>query len=268
MKSATILGTRALPEISWLVKTTSNSLQPAEKPLGGRGVEYISYSAAFIAMSGSSPDIDPLDAIPGSISPGEALRSRAPQQADEIANSGYGASEGVPTGAVPMEGAPFDAAKLIRDHQSGVWRYLRALGAEPPLAEDLTQETFLAVLRKPFEQYHPAATSAYLRKVAHNLFVTHCRRQQSTTTLTDLDRIEIDWSRWTRQDNGEDLILALRECLQSISPRAQTALQMRFRDRASRNEIAEALKLSPDGAKNLMQRAKKALRDCIEHRMQ
>jgi RNA polymerase sigma-70 factor (ECF subfamily) len=199
-------------------------------------------------MSGSSPDIGPLDIDP------PAFDSQA-------------------EGAFRADGSDrrfgsLDCAQLIREHQAGVWRYLRALGAEAPLAEDLTQETFLAVLRKPFQHYHPAATASYLRKVAHNLFVTHCRRNQQTVSLAELDRIEIDWSRWTKEDNGEDLILALRDCLQTVSPRAQLALQMRFHDRASRNEIAEALQLTPDGAKNLMQRAKKALRDCIEHKMQ
>jgi RNA polymerase sigma-70 factor (ECF subfamily) len=39
---------------------------------------------------------------------------------------------------------------------------------------------------------------------------------------------------------------------------------MRFRDRFSRAEIASALAISESGAKNLMQRAKKQLRTCVE----
>ncbi len=69
----------------------------------------------------------------------------------------------------------FDPERIIRDHQSGVWRYLRSLGCDLPLAEDLTQETFLAVLQKPFDDYHPAATAAYLRRVARNLLMTYRR---------------------------------------------------------------------------------------------
>ncbi len=160
-----------------------------------------------------------------------------------------------------------DAAHLVVEHQAGVWRYLRALGADPLLAEDLTQETFLAVLRRPFEQYHPAATAAYLRKVARNLFITHQRRANPTVQLADLEFIDNQWVHWAASDDGDEALAALRSCWPNISPRAQQALEMRFRDRASRTAIAAALQLSPDGAKNLMQRAKKALRECIDRKL-
>jgi RNA polymerase sigma-70 factor (ECF subfamily) len=42
---------------------------------------------------------------------------------------------------------------------------------------------------------------------------------------------------------------------------------MRFRDRLPRVEIAAELKITEHGAKNLMQRAKKQLRGCIERKM-
>ena len=70
----------------------------------------------------------------------------------------------------------FDPVRLIEQHQAGVWRYLRALGCNATEADDLTQETFLAVIQKPFEDYNSAATAGYLRKVAHNLFITVRRR--------------------------------------------------------------------------------------------
>jgi RNA polymerase sigma-70 factor (ECF subfamily) len=44
------------------------------------------------------------------------------------------------------------------------------------------------------------------------------------------------------------------------------ALDMRFRDRSSRSEIAVALGITEHGAKNLMQRAKQQLRVCIERK--
>ncbi len=69
-----------------------------------------------------------------------------------------------------------DLVELIACHQAGVWRYLRALGCDACSADDLTQETFLEVLKRPFEQYNQQATAAYLRRVAHNLFITLRRR--------------------------------------------------------------------------------------------
>lgn len=43
--------------------------------------------------------------------------------------------------------------------------------------------------------------------------------------------------------------------------------EMRFRKDCSREEIAQSLELSEDGAKNLMQRAKQKLRACVEEKL-
>jgi RNA polymerase sigma-70 factor (ECF subfamily) len=158
----------------------------------------------------------------------------------------------------------FDPAQLIEEHQMGIWRYLRALGCDPSQADDLTQETFLAVLQRPFQNYGPAATVAYLRKVAYNHFISAQRRAGKVTAVEDIEQFDRAWEKWAGHDNGEALTEALRECLQHLTERARMALEMRFRDRESRQNIATALGITEHGAKNLMQRAKQRLRQCIE----
>jgi RNA polymerase sigma-70 factor (ECF subfamily) len=172
---------------------------------------------------------------------------------------------------LPAPGPPkttVDAARLIATHQAGVWRYLRVLGCDAALADDLTQETFLRILDHPFEQVHEAATGAYLRRTAHNLFVSHKRREGKAADAARLDAVAADWSRWAERDGGEELLAALRECLPGLTERARSALEMRFRDRSSRAEIAAALGLTEHGARNLMQRAKQQLRECIDRKLQ
>ncbi len=161
----------------------------------------------------------------------------------------------------------FDPVRLIEKHQTGIWRYLRALGCDPAEADDLTQETFLAVLQKPFDDYNRAATASYLRKVAHNLFITVRRRAGRVLPVAEIEQVETIWARWAGQDNGEVMLDYLRECLGELTQRARGALEMRFRDRLPRVEIAAELKITEHGAKNLMQRAKKQLRGCIERKM-
>lgn len=158
----------------------------------------------------------------------------------------------------------FDPVALIRDHQTAVWRYLRALGCTVEQADDFTQETFLAVLEKPFQEYNPNATRAYLRKVAFNLFITAQRRSGRVIAVENVEQYDSDWTRWAGHDDGEAAIDALRECFEQLADRGQLALRMRFREKRSRAEIAEALGMTEHGAKNLMQRAKKRLRDCVE----
>lgn len=158
----------------------------------------------------------------------------------------------------------FDPVELIEQYQSGIWRYLRALGCDPAQADDLTQDTFLAVLRHPFEDYGPAATAGYLRRVAYNQFISAQRRAGKVVPVEDIEQFDRSWEQWAGTDNGEAMIEALGECLEHLTDRARTALEMRFRDRESRAAIAAALGITEHGAKNLMQRAKKQLKTCIE----
>jgi RNA polymerase sigma-70 factor, ECF subfamily len=167
---------------------------------------------------------------------------------------------------IPQELSALDPATLVERYQTGIWRYLRALGCDPAEADDLTQETFLAVLQHTFVDHGPAAVAAYLRRVAHNLLVSARRRAGKVMAVEDIEQFDRAWEDWAGNDEGEARLDALRGCLQQLTDRARMALDMRFRDRSSRSEIAEALGITEHGAKNLMQRAKQQLRACIERK--
>ncbi|MCY3005851.1 MAG: sigma-70 family RNA polymerase sigma factor [Planctomycetota bacterium] len=162
----------------------------------------------------------------------------------------------------------WDPEKLIAEHYLGVWRYLRAIGCPIHLADDLAQETFVAVLRRPFELVSPQSSSAYLRRVAFHLLLEY-KRKFGAVGLTDqaeiLDRY---WTRWAGADASGDRVLDnLAECFQRLSPRAQKSLKMRFEDQASREQIAADLQITENGVKNLQQRAKAQLRQCLEEKL-
>jgi len=158
----------------------------------------------------------------------------------------------------------FDPVRLINTHQKGVWRYLRALGCQADLAEDFTQETFLTVLQKPFQDYNQAATASYLRTVARNLFISHQRRAGRMKLVEDIQFFDVAWKELVRDDDGDELLAALKHCIAALTPRARQALHMRFAEKQTRVDIGAALEITEHGAKNLMQRAKKQLRTCIE----
>ena len=164
--------------------------------------------------------------------------------------------------------AEIDLTALVTLHQSGVWRYLRALGCDASLADDLTQDTFLEVMRRPFVQYNDRATAAYLRRVAHNFFISRRRRDGRMTVTEHADSLESSWMRWAGFDSGDRSIEALTKCFEHLTERAKLALRLRFAEDSSRQSIAERLGISEHGAKNLMQRAKTQLRECVEKKLQ
>jgi RNA polymerase sigma-70 factor (ECF subfamily) len=158
-------------------------------------------------------------------------------------------------------------AAMVREHQAGLWRYLRFLGCEAALAEDLVQETFLAVWRKPFEDRGPQATAGYLRRVAHNLFVSAVRRAKVRPAFRDLAEADRAWAGHAGEDEGDAYRAALRLCLDTLGGKARRALELFYGERGSRKEVGAELGLKPDGVKTLMRRARDALRECIGRRM-
>ncbi len=175
---------------------------------------------------------------------------------------------GYPSGQ-PQESVAPDATTIVLRHQKGVWRYLRMLGCDASTADDLTQETFLKVLgRDTFVYHNEAATSAYLRRTAHNLMVSMVRKTSRVQLSESAEMLDDTWCRWAGADLSGDLAVdALRECLQHLTQRARQALRLRYAEEASRVAIGESLGISEHGARNLMQRAKKQLRSCVESRL-
>lgn len=158
--------------------------------------------------------------------------------------------------------SPDTVQSLVRRHQAEVWRYLRYLGASAELADDLTQETFLQLLRSPLAQRSSGETAAWLRKVARNFYVKSFRRPPFAEA--ELDAIEAGWRDYARDDAGEDSLTRLRECLDRLEGRAREAIRWHYEERRSRAEIAERLGLKNDGVKSLLRRSRAALRACVE----
>ena len=80
------------------------------------------------------------------------------------------------------------------------------------------------------------------------------------------DELDLDWSRWAGDDAGQHLLASLKECLQALGEKAKRAIELRYQEEASRAGIATSLGMSEDGAKNLLQRAKQQLRECVERK--
>ena len=158
-------------------------------------------------------------------------------------------------------------AALVHAHQTGVWRYLRYLGCCPIEADDLTQETFLVVFRDGFEERSPQQTAAYLRTVARNRLLM-VRRSQKKAPEVDLEAAEAVWADVAGGNGMDDYMLALEDCLETgVTPRVRRALDMLYRDRLSRSEMADRLEMAVEGVKTLLRRARSTLRECVERKL-
>jgi len=169
-----------------------------------------------------------------------------------------------------------DVVRLVRAHQAEVWRYVRYLGATPELADDLVQEAFLQLLRAPFVERTPAATSAWLRTVVRNLYVKSFRRPPFASA--DLDAIEATWNGFVGDGDasgealpgaaasGDEALARLRQCLEQLDGRARKVVAWHYEERRSRADIAGRLGIGEDGVKSLLRRTRALLKACVERR--
>lgn len=161
-----------------------------------------------------------------------------------------------------------DVEALIVAHQAGVWRYLRFLGCDRAQADDITQETFLQVLRRGFEERGERETAAWLRTVARNCFLMNVRRTRHVQSVEDLDLADKAWEEGQGDaESGEARLNALRQCLEGIQGKAKQALEMQFMQHRTGEDIAQALGMSHENVRVTLHRAKQALKKCIESKL-
>lgn len=168
-----------------------------------------------------------------------------------------------------------DLPRLVHDYQATVWRYLRYLGADASEADDLTQETFLALTRSGFVEASPSQTSGYLRTVARRQLLMLRRTQRRRISTVELDAADTAWSEafvGAGRPDAEsgpwaDHVEAIRGCVERLEGRARRAIDLMYRDTAGRDAIAQALEMTTDGVKTLLRRTRAKLRECIKQRL-
>jgi RNA polymerase sigma-70 factor (ECF subfamily) len=168
----------------------------------------------------------------------------------------------------PPTHEPIDLASLVQRHQAGVWRYVRFLGADRSEADDLTQETFLAVARGEFVERDERQTAGYLRVVARHQLLALRRRQNREISTVELESADTVWAAAAGPDGSLNGYLdALRDCMAQLEGRARLAIDLHYRVESGRDAIAAALEMKPDGVKTLLRRTRQVLRECVERKI-
>lgn len=146
-------------------------------------------------------------------------------------------------------------SRLLEEHwgeySSDVFNFMRRMGAGPNDAEDLAQETFLRALRGAERFRGDSSVRTWLFGIARNVFrewVRH-RRHRRTERLTDAaDRVanpaaNVPW-------------VEIETVLASLNTDDREALVMRFMFDLTGTDIAVALGISHEAARQRIRRAR------------
>lgn len=142
--------------------------------------------------------------------------------------------------------------------------FFTRLGMEPAAAEDLAQDTMLAVWRKA-DRFDPAraAASTWIFTIARNLRVDNLRRERDPGRLAEFfeavpEPLPSDSVMTAERDER------IRAALLSLTPDQAEAVRFAFFEDCSHSEIAQVLKIPLGTVKSRLREAVNRLRVCIE----
>lgn len=143
--------------------------------------------------------------------------------------------------------------ELFARYRQALYGYFRRRLTDRERAEDLTQETFLAVIRAT-ERYQPRAlVRTYLYGIAIKLLSTERRRQAHPDAPGEPVR-----------ENRSDEALWVRQALDRLEPLEREILMLREYEQLSYAEIADLLRLPLNTVRTRLFRSRMALKGHLE----
>jgi RNA polymerase sigma-70 factor (ECF subfamily) len=146
---------------------------------------------------------------------------------------------------------------LFARYREAVWRFFRRRTAEAGGAEELAQDTFVAVLEGARRYEGRGSFRSYLFGTAYNVLSSHRRRDAHYPTVT----LEAD-----PRDDGADLDAAIwvRDAIATLDPADREVLMLREYEQLSYQEIAELRRIPLNTVRSQLFRARAALKAALE----
>jgi RNA polymerase sigma-70 factor (ECF subfamily) len=156
--------------------------------------------------------------------------------------------------------SPEAFAAFYREHLPTVYGYVLHLsGGDRALAEDLTQETFFALVRELRRGHVERADPRWLLTVARSRFIDHVRRvvraERGLRLLTATASEEV-----SDVPTGDEVLAAMSR----VDPLHRVVLMMRYVEGLSVPSIADAIGRSVGATNSLLARARTQLRSTQE----
>ena len=153
--------------------------------------------------------------------------------------------------------------ELYDRYREPIFRFAYRLLGSVEIAEDVTHDVFLSVVRKS-ENYRPerASLKTYLYAAARNLALKHFRGQGRETGLDEVSEEPKDSPRRgpLRKLLDEELATQVREAVFSLPPLQREALILFEYEGLSLNEVAEIAGTDAGAIKARLYRAREGLR--------
>jgi len=157
--------------------------------------------------------------------------------------------------------------ELVGRYERPVYSLIVRMIRDAPAAEDLVQETFLRAFARLDSYDRQRRFSSWLFRIAHNLTIDYCRRQEPATVSYDAPGEGAGLAALSdpaatspeAAAAGGELARALVEAMARLRPAYREVLLLRYQEGLSQDEIADITELPLGTVKTYLHRARKEL---------
>lgn len=160
-------------------------------------------------------------------------------------------------------------AEVVRAHQAAVWRTVAYTLRDHETVKDLVQQAFVNAYTSLDRFEAGADLGAWLRGIARNLVREELRRRAREDTRLEAYREHVE-ARLAGAGDGEpedELRAALQACREKLPEPMQQALTLRYERGLGFDDVALTLGRTIAASRQLLQRVRLTLRDCIQGRL-
>jgi RNA polymerase sigma-70 factor (ECF subfamily) len=151
---------------------------------------------------------------------------------------------------------------VFERHALSVCRYFRRATGSPEVADDLTQEVFLRLLRGFCRYPSPEREAAWVFRVARNVLVGYWQEPRLTeTSLSDLDTDPISSS-----DPSRVVALGFYEALGTLSKGNREMFLLHAASGLTYVEIAETVGMTEEAVRSRLYRLRRHLKRLLSSR--
>src|SRR5262245_18513563 len=150
--------------------------------------------------------------------------------------------------------------------------YILWLVSDPQLAEDIAQDTFIIAYRKIATLQKPDSFGAWLRGIARLEVLTTLRKRGGEISFHPdvLDGMEDAFHALEQNqatERWQDRFQVVEDCFRALPEKLQQVCRLHYFEDQKTRDIAEFLRLGLSAVLKRLERARDAIRDCVQKRL-
>lgn len=157
--------------------------------------------------------------------------------------------------------------RLTMRERARLLAYVMVIVRDEHAAEDILQDITIAAISKAQEIESEQHLMGWLRRAGRFQALEVCRNRRTHAALLDaeaLDALEPHWALQETDGPADEVLEALRSCVNKLSPGAQEVVRRRYVDGLTGQRLADQLGRKLNTTYMAVSRVHKALHKCIE----